>query len=993
LREAFAAHGGEEIDTQGDSFFVAFRSAPDAVAAAVAIQRSLADHEWPDGVEVRVRIGIHSGEASAAGERYVGFSVHRAARVGAAAHGGQVLLSDATRVLVEDDLPQGVYLRDLGTFRLKDIDRPERITQATAEGLKVDFPPLRGAEPVRSRPLLRWRSALAAALIGVVAAAVAIPVFALSSGGSGGSASSISVDENSIGTLDASSGRLIGSSRVATAPEQLATGEGSIWATNPGTNTVSRVDAKTNARIGTVEVGNDPTGIAVGGGFVWVTNGLEGTVSKIDPSANGGNGAVVDTLTVGNGPSGVAFGGGRLWVANSLDRTVSSFVPGTRNPAEVIRVGAGADAIAYGDGVVWVVGGAGNSVTRISARTGTLLPSISVGNGPSGIAVGAGAVWVVNSFDGSVSRIDPSLGAAGLPIQVGGNPTTVAAGNGAVWASDGSSGTLSQIDATATKLVHVVHTSNPPAGLAVSGGRLYVAVGTPVAAHRGGTLVVYPDAPFDTVDPAAAYLQSSWSALISTNDGLVTFQRVRGVDGIRLVPDLATSLPTIADGGKTYTFQIRPGIHYSTGALVQPADFRRAIERSLENQSLKAPVGTGFYLTGIVGAAACINARKRCDLHRGILTDPTARSVTFRLTAPDPDFLDKLALPAADAVPADTPSKARLPLPATGPYRIKSYDPDHGATLVRNPRFHEWSAAAQPNGFPDRIVYEFDKTTSARAQLNAVEQGKADYATTTVGTITPLRRGGYGSQIHVNPTFSTFYFWLNTRLAPFDRVGVRRALNFAVDRNRLARLGEAGFAIPLQQNCQVLPPNSSGYSRFCYPFDPARAKRLIAASGTAGQIVTVVTGPLGVGPSRYFVSLLDSLGYKARLKTFASRDDYDAVIATGKFQIGPQGWFADFPGPSQFFTPLLICGAPRRDNLAGFCSRRVDRDIKQASALELTDPSESVAHWSRIDHNVMQQAPWVPYANGGQIDFVSRRVGNYQYNLQWGPLFDQMWVR
>jgi class 3 adenylate cyclase len=98
LREAFTAHGGEEIDTQGDSFFVAFRSAPDAVAAAVAIQRSLADHEWPDGVEVRVRIGIHTGEAAASGERYVGFSVHRAARIGDAAHGGQVLLSSTTRI-------------------------------------------------------------------------------------------------------------------------------------------------------------------------------------------------------------------------------------------------------------------------------------------------------------------------------------------------------------------------------------------------------------------------------------------------------------------------------------------------------------------------------------------------------------------------------------------------------------------------------------------------------------------------------------------------------------------------------------------------------------------------------------------------------------------------------------------------------------------------------------------------------------------------------
>src|SRR5262249_15292823 len=140
LREVFAAHRGEEIDTQGDSFFVAFRSAADAVSAAVEIQRALAAHQWPDGAEVRARIGLHAGEAWATGERSLGFSVHRAARIGGAAYGGQVLVSDSTRSLVEDDLPAGVFLRDLGLHRLKDIDRPERISQLAAEGLQADFP-------------------------------------------------------------------------------------------------------------------------------------------------------------------------------------------------------------------------------------------------------------------------------------------------------------------------------------------------------------------------------------------------------------------------------------------------------------------------------------------------------------------------------------------------------------------------------------------------------------------------------------------------------------------------------------------------------------------------------------------------------------------------------------------------------------------------------------------------------------------------------------
>jgi class 3 adenylate cyclase len=148
LRGVFAAHRGEEVDTQGDSFFVAFRSASDAVAAAAVVARVLSEHVWPGAVEVRIRIGIHSGEAATDGQGYLGFSVHRAARVAAVGHGGQVLLSSAARELVEDDLPVGVSLRDLGPYRLKDVDRPERLSQLVIEGQPSEFPPLRATAVV-----------------------------------------------------------------------------------------------------------------------------------------------------------------------------------------------------------------------------------------------------------------------------------------------------------------------------------------------------------------------------------------------------------------------------------------------------------------------------------------------------------------------------------------------------------------------------------------------------------------------------------------------------------------------------------------------------------------------------------------------------------------------------------------------------------------------------------------------------------------------------
>src|SRR6266487_3118104 len=135
LREAFAEHGGHEIDTQGDSFFVAFRRAKDAVAAAVTSQRRLAERAWPEGAELRVRMGIHTGEPAVGGERYVGLGVHRAARICAAGHGGQVVVSQTSRELLRDDPLPEVSLRDLGAHQLKDLDEPEHLYQLVAPGL------------------------------------------------------------------------------------------------------------------------------------------------------------------------------------------------------------------------------------------------------------------------------------------------------------------------------------------------------------------------------------------------------------------------------------------------------------------------------------------------------------------------------------------------------------------------------------------------------------------------------------------------------------------------------------------------------------------------------------------------------------------------------------------------------------------------------------------------------------------------------------------
>ena len=143
IRDAFGARGGQEVDTQGDAFFYCFERARDAVAAAVAAQRALAEHEWPGGTALRVRMSLHTGEPVVGEEGYVGIDVHRAARICSAGHGGQVLLSATTAALVSGALPDGVSKRDLGEVRLKDMEEAEHVTQLVIDGLPESFPPLR----------------------------------------------------------------------------------------------------------------------------------------------------------------------------------------------------------------------------------------------------------------------------------------------------------------------------------------------------------------------------------------------------------------------------------------------------------------------------------------------------------------------------------------------------------------------------------------------------------------------------------------------------------------------------------------------------------------------------------------------------------------------------------------------------------------------------------------------------------------------------------
>jgi ABC-type transport system substrate-binding protein/DNA-binding SARP family transcriptional activator len=887
------------------------------------------------------------------------------------------------------------------------------------------LPEVLGTDRVRAGPraedhrgrrvLLAGATVLVLAVAGIVSLLIGMAQSGSRTGSRG--AASLRDEPSGVAAVEIANGRPLGTTPLEAPPSGIAYGQRSVWVTMTDQDSVSRIDPKANAVQQTIAVGQGPTAIADADGFVWVANSLDGTVEKIDPRQNGGQ--VVDQIDVGNSPTGIAYGLGKVWVANSVDNTVQSIDPFTDKPGTPIPVDAGADAIAVGDGAVWVTSRASDVLTRVDPRSGTQTP-INVGNAPTAVATGPHAVWVANSVDATLWRIDPATSRVVGAVRVGAGPSAIAVGPGGsvVWVSNALAGTLSKVDAGSGHVVESVTVGGQPQDVAASTDTAYVALQSPAGReHRGGTLTVAvpdPAASFHSggfaqaLDPASG---GAWELLSLTNDGLVGYTRAGGAAGYRVVADLAAALPTVSNGGRTYAFALRPGIRYSTGALVRPADVRRGIERAL------LAVGGQSGFAGIVGAARCVAAAEGCDLSKGIVTGRGLDSVVIHLTAPDPDFLYKLALPDADVVPAGTPIVARVPLPATGPYEVARIDAARGVILlVRNPHFHTWSNAAQPDGFPDRIVERFGYTGASA--VHAVETGSADITSDGVSEAWPPAlsstvRTRDSSRLYETPTMAPVGVWFNTRLPPFDDLRARQAVSYAVDRNHLVDL--AGGPNVAQVGCQMLPPNVDGYRPFC-PFtlhpdaagtyngpDLARARRLVTASGTAGQSVTVwfYDIPIGRRNGAYLVSVLRSIGYKAYLRLIPQTGS--TWRPTRQAGVGGLGSF--YPSANNGLSPYFTCSSYLRNpstngNDAEFCDRHIDAEISRARTLQVTDPTGASQLWTKIDRRLTMLAPWVVIRESVAVDLLSRRAHNYtpcwlSYDEDGvtGACLDQIWVR
>lgn len=529
--------------------------------------------------------------------------------------------------------------------------------------------------------------------------------------------------------------------------------------------------------------------------------------------------------------------------------------------------------------------------------------------------------------------------------------------------------------------------------------------------HRGGTMVVVSESNPGSVDTAINY-GTAWAEIIVSYDGLMAYQRLGGVAGTKLVPDLATRVPVPTNGGLTYTFHIRRNVRYSNGTVLKPSDFRHTFERMFK---VRGPT-TGPFYSDIVGAGACLKTPPSCNLSRGIVAHNSSGVLVFHLTQRDAEFLDKLALPFAFVVPPSAPNKdiGTHALPGMGPYKFAGYTPNGEIKLVRNPYFRVWSPAAQPAGYPSTIIVKFG--VPLESEVTEVENGQADWVFSTTG-LPPDRLNEistkFPAQTHVNLATAIFYMALNTQVPPFNNLKARQAINFATDRNALVKLqGGPKLARP---SCQILPPNFPGYVPYC-PYtahpapggygpwtapDMAKARQLVKASGTKGQAVTVVnsTIPLGRSTGLYFEGLLNQLGYKASLKLLAPavQDPY-AKDSRHRVQISLSIWYQDYQAASDFLNVLTGCGSFQpnsgsQPNISEFCDPAIQKLMNRTLITEGKNRSAANVLWSKVDRAVTNQAPMVVMFNPAVVNFVSKRVGHYQYNPQWGLLMDQVWVK
>jgi peptide/nickel transport system substrate-binding protein len=514
--------------------------------------------------------------------------------------------------------------------------------------------------------------------------------------------------------------------------------------------------------------------------------------------------------------------------------------------------------------------------------------------------------------------------------------------------------------------------------------------GAPV---NGGTLQgAIPDNP-DHLDTGISFAVEGWELLEATNNGLLTFKKAGGGQQSVIEPDIATAMPVITDNGRTYTFHVRKGVMFSppVNRAVRPSDFQYAIERLFHVGS----PGVGFY-TNIAGADAY--AAHHAAHISGILANDKTGTIAFHLVKPDGAFLDDMAIPFAFAVPAGMPYRDISTDPqwrvATGPYMISTYTPKQKIVLVRNPNFHQWTAAS-PNGHVNEV--DINIGTTPEQAVNETIDGQLDWYMEAVppDRFTALRQQ-YPKQTFLFPRNNVTYFSMNTRKPPFDKLAVRQAVNYAIDRNALVKIF-GGQGIPSET---VLPPGfgSSYQEHHLYPHDVAKAKQLIQQAGATGASVQIWTTNADPAPkaAQYLASVLSQIGLNVTdVKAVDDSVYWDTLLTqSGDPQIAFNHFDQDFPEGEDFIDTTLngehIVNVGNND-VSNTDDPTLNAMIDRTKLMPLGAARN--AQWAKIDAYFMQHdAGWAPFLHLEQATFVSPRLHGLIFTGSYFELIPEMWL-
>ncbi len=494
---------------------------------------------------------------------------------------------------------------------------------------------------------------------------------------------------------------------------------------------------------------------------------------------------------------------------------------------------------------------------------------------------------------------------------------------------------------------------------------------------RGGSIIVTYKDDIATLDSAIGYDWQNPSMMQLIADGLMGYKALT----TELVPDLAESYD-ISQDGLTYTFKLREGVKFHNGRELKASDVKYTFER-LVDPATQSP-GQGYYavIKGfdemVSGAASGLSG----------VTTPDDYSVVIELSRPNAVFLNVLAMHFSSIVPKEEVAKygadwGRHPV-GTGAYKITEWSLGQRIVFERNP---DYSHGTGPENVPylDKITWEVGQDPSVA--LLRLKNGEVDIlgdgippAQFMEATENPEYRDS--GMIVEHDMIQTSYVTMNVRIPPFDNVLVRKAVNMAINKDRIVRLIN-NRAVPATQ---PLPPNMPGHdpSYEGYPYDPTKAKELLAEAGFPDGFDTELWN-MNTDPNPRIAQAIQQdlalIGIKAKLHSVASA----VVIAAGGEETqapllwsGGMAWISDYPDPSGFYWSILGCGGavPGGWNWAWYCNEEVE--AKAAKADAMADPAmreERVALWSSIYLEIMEDAPWVPVMHSRYYTMRSARMG------------------